>query len=72
MKTFRVAAGIFAVIPLVLVAYITLFLPSARERNSWGELAYMLFGVPMLIVNLWAWMYSEIIKVYFFGKHKQA
>jgi hypothetical protein len=72
METFRIAAGIFAVIPLVLVAYLTLFLPSTRELDSWGELVYMLFGVPMLIVSLWAWIYPEIIEVYFFGKHKQA
>lgn len=71
MKTFRTAAAIFAVIPLLLVAYISMFLPSTRDLDSWGELIYMLFGVPMLIVNLWAWMYPEIIEVYFFGKHKR-
>ena len=68
MKTFRIVACIIAMIPLVLVAYITWFLPLTKELNAWGELIYMVFGVPALIVNLWAWMYPGIIEVYFLGK----
>lgn len=68
MNTFRVAAGILATIPFASVAYITLFLPPSASLNSIAELIYMVFGIPILIVNLWAWMYPEIIEVYFFGK----
>ena len=68
MKTFRIAAGMLAVIPLVLIGYISLFSPVTFEPNTVGELVFLVFGIPVLVVNLWAWVEPEIIEVYFFGK----
>ena len=54
MKTFRIAAGIFAVILLALIGYIMLFGPATFEPNTVGELVFLVFGLPVLVVNLWA------------------
>lgn len=56
MRTFRIAAGNLAVIPIALRGYVILFSPVAFGPNSLGELAFLLFGVPILVLNLWAWM----------------
>ena len=67
MKTFRIALGILAVIPLSMIVDSLFFHPEFYEYGSLGELAYPLFGIPILIFNFWAWEYPEIIEFYFLG-----
>ena len=68
MKTFRTILGILAIIPLALLTDALLLHPTNYGENSLGELAFLWFGVPILILNLWAWGYPRIIEFYFFGK----
>ena len=42
----------------------------AYAPGTLGELLYPIFGVPILIFNVWAWVHPEIIECYFFGKQK--
>jgi len=58
---------ILAVIPLALLVDHTFIHPADYEQNSQGEFAYTIFGVPILIFNLWAWIHPEIIEFYFLG-----
>ena len=68
MKTFRLALGIFAVIPLVLLADKFLFHLNAYDEDSLQTMAFLVLGMPILILNMWAWFELEIIEFYFFGK----
>lgn len=68
MKTFRIALGILAMLLLSLIGYINFLSPVTLQPNTLGELVYLVFGIPVLIVILWAWVEPEIIEVYFFGK----
>ena len=45
--------------------------PANYGQNSLGKLAYLVFGVPILILNLWAWGYPPIIELYIFGKKEE-
>ena len=71
MKTFRMIVGILAVIPLSMIVDSLFCHPEYYGEGSLGELAYPVFGVPILIFNLWAWMHPEIIEFYFLGMDKQ-
>ena len=72
MKTFRIVLGILAIIPLVLLVDHIFIQTNDYEEASLKELAYMILGIPILILNLWAWIYPEIIEIYFLGKKDQA
>jgi hypothetical protein len=65
MKTFRIIVGISAIFPLALLAD-KIFLNSYYIEASLGEMLYLTVGIPILILNFWAWSYPEIIEVYFF------
>lgn len=67
MKTFRIVLGILAIIPLYMIVD-SLFHPANYGPGTLGKLLYPIFGVPILIFNLWAWVYPEIIEFYFFAK----
>jgi hypothetical protein len=67
MKTFRILLGVLAVIPLALLIKILFFYPALNCDSCIGTYAYMLFGVPILTLNFWAWTSPEIIEFYFFG-----
>ena len=68
MKTFRIVLGILAIIPVALLTDKLLFHLTEYDEDSLRTLAYLAFGVPILILNYWAWFVPEIIEVYFFGK----
>jgi len=68
MKTFRIIAGILAIIPLGLLVFHLIYERSTYDPNSIVEMAYLVFGVPILIINFWAWFHPEVIEFYFFGK----
>jgi hypothetical protein len=65
MKSLRI---MLAIIPLALLTDAIILRPANYGANSMGELAFLCSGVPILILNLWVWMYPHFIEVYFFGK----
>ena len=64
MKTFRIILGILAIIPLYMIVD-SLFHPANYGPGTLGELLFPIFGIPVLIFNLWVWLYPEIIQSYF-------
>ena len=68
MKTFRIVLGILSIIPVTLLVDHIFIQPNYYVEASLKEMAYMILGIPILILNLWAWTYPHIIEVYFFGK----
>jgi hypothetical protein len=56
------------IIPLVLLVDAIFIHPITDDPNSLRELIYLSPGVPILVMNLWAWGYPRIIEIYFFGK----
>lgn len=71
MKTFRIVVGVLAVVPIALLVDALFLHPANYGEGSLGELAYLVFGVPILILNMWAWVHPEVIEFYFFGKDKK-
>ena len=69
MKTFRLILGMLALIPLALLTYAILLHPDSYGENSAGELIYLACGIPILILNLWAWGYPRLIELLFLGKN---
>jgi len=55
MKTFRIAVGILAIIPLTMIVDSIFLHPANYGESSLGELAYPVIGIPILIFNMWAW-----------------
>jgi len=68
MKTFRIALGILAIIPIALLANKLLYYPAVYDEDSLSTLVYLTIGVPILTLNFWAWEYPEIIEFYSFGR----
>ena len=66
-KNIRIVLAILAIIPIVLLVYNLIFLRTDYGGDSIEEMAYLIFGVPILIFNLWAWGYPEIIEFYLWG-----
>jgi hypothetical protein len=48
-----------------------LFHPTEYDEDSLKNLVFLILGVPILILNIWVWLYPEIIEAYFFGKGKE-
>lgn len=70
MKAFRIVLGILAIIPIFLL------IDSVSKPANFGEvtlteLAYLVLGTPIMILNLWAWIEPEIIEIYFLGVKRQ-
>ena len=63
--------GTVAILPLSMIVD-SLFHPADYGPGTLGELLYAIFGVPILIFNMWAWIHPEMIQFYFFGKHEYA
>ena len=68
MKTIRMVLGILAIIPIALLADKIFFRPVTYDEHSLRTWVYYAIGVPILIFNLWIWMFPEIIEPYFFGR----
>ncbi len=63
--------GILAVFPVgLLIDHIFFELP-AYNPNSITEYIYLVLGVPILILNYWAWFEPEVIELPFFGREKK-
>ena len=50
------------------MVYIVFFNPIGGERNSLREYAFLCFGLPILMLNFFAWGYPRIIETLVFGK----
>jgi hypothetical protein len=59
MNTFRIVLGVLAVIPLALLADKIIFHPTEYSEDSLKTLAFMTLGIPILVLNYWAWAYSN-------------
>jgi hypothetical protein len=70
MKTFRIILGILAIIPLYMIVD-SLFHPANYGPGTLGELLYPIFGIPILIFNLWAWGYPEIVEFHFIHREQK-
>ena len=68
MRTFRMALGILAMIPIALLANKLLYFPAAYAEDSLRTMVYLTIGVPVLTLNFWACEYPEMVEFYFFGK----
>lgn len=71
MRIFRIVVGALAIIPVTMLVDSIFVHPANYGPGSLGELAYPVFGVPILILNMWAWVQPEIIEFYFFAKEKE-
>ena len=58
--------GILAIIPIYLIVD-CVSRPAAYGEVTLSELAYLVFGTPISLLNLWAWMEPEIVESYFSG-----
>jgi len=70
MKVFRIVLGILATIPIFLLVD-TVSKPAIYGEVTLEELAYLVLGTPIMILNLWAWIDPEIIEFYFPGVKQQ-
>ena len=64
MKAFRIVLGILAIVPIFLIVD-TVSKPANYGEVTLGELAYLVLGTPIMILNLWAWIEPEIIESFF-------
>jgi len=71
MKTFQIVIGILAIIPLALLADKIAFHPTDYDETSLKTLIFLIIGVPILVLNLWAWAYPELIEASFLGKENK-
>lgn len=63
MKNFRIVVGILAVFPLALLVDSIFLHPAFYTSDSLGEMLYTVVGIPVLILNLWAWAEPGLIEV---------
>jgi hypothetical protein len=68
MNTFRIVFGVLALIPFGLLADKFFFHLNAYDEDSLQTLVFHFLGMPILILNMWAWFEPEIIEFYFFGR----
>jgi hypothetical protein len=61
VKTLRVILGILAIVPLTLLTDSFLH-PESYGEGTLGELLFPIFGVPIVIFNLWVWLEPEILE----------
>ena len=62
--------GILAIIPIFLLID-SVSKPAKYGEVTLTELAYLVLGTPIMILNLWAWIEPEIIEIYFLGVKRQ-
>ncbi len=69
-KNSRIALAILAIIPIGLLVYNLIFLRTSYGGDSIEELAFVVFGIPILVFNFWAWYYPEMIESFLWGDGK--
>jgi hypothetical protein len=64
MKTLRILLGILALFPAVLLGEHIFIQPEDYyQEDSVKQLIFMVLGIPILILNLWAWIHPEVINM---------
>jgi hypothetical protein len=57
--------------PLTILSRDYIFIDHSNfALSSMAELVFLVFGIPILVLNLWAWLFPEIIEFYFLGRDK--
>jgi hypothetical protein len=69
-KNIRIVLAVMAIVPIVLLVYNLIFLRTEYGGDSIEEMAYLIFGVPILVLNFWAWAHPEIIEFILWGNKK--
>lgn len=64
MKILIIILRIMLVIPIGLMIW-HLFWP-----NDMSELNFLVIGLPILIVNIWAWQEPDLLREFILGKEK--
>ena len=54
-KIVRIVLAVLAIFHIMLLVYNLIFPRTDYGGDSIGEMAYLVFGVPILIFNFWAW-----------------
>lgn len=70
-RNIRIVLAVMAIIPIALLVYNLIFLQTAYGGDSIWEMAYLVFGVPILVFNFWAWALPEIIEFFLWGNQKE-
>jgi uncharacterized membrane protein len=68
LKTFRLGVGGLGILSIVLMVYIVFFNPISGERNSIREYAFLCFGLPVLMLNFFAWSHPRFLEAFVFWK----
>ena len=66
-KNIRIVLAILAIIPIGLLVYNFIFPDAGYSGDSIEELAFTVFGIPILVFNYWAWYYPEMIESFLWG-----
>ena len=70
LKTLRILLAALAVIPLVLIIYNLIFMTDNYGSDSLVEMAYMVFGIPILVFTYWAWFYPDMVSYIVWGEKR--
>ena len=68
LKTLRIILAVLAIIPIALIIYNLIFMNNYYGGDSMAEMAYTVFGIPILIFNLWAWYYPKMVAYILWGE----
>ena len=72
LKTLRVVFGVLLILPLALLLFHIFFQADSSAGDALSELIYLVFGLPIMVLNAWAWLEPEVIEFYFLGiTHKE-
>jgi hypothetical protein len=62
MKTLRGVLGVLAIIPIALLVNHILIYANYYGEDSLREMIYIVMGIPILVLNLWASGYPSIVQ----------
>jgi len=66
-KNIRIVLAVLAIIPIGWLVYNLIFLRTNYGGDSIEEMAFTVFGIPILVFNYWAWYYPEMIEYFLWG-----
>jgi hypothetical protein len=66
-KNIRIVLAILVSVPIGLLVYNLIFLRTRYGGDSIEEMAFTVFGIPILVFNYWAWYYAEMIEYFLWG-----
>jgi hypothetical protein len=69
-KNSRIVLAVLAIIPIGLLVYNLIFLRTDYGGDSIQEMAFLWSGIPILVLNFWAWAHPEIIEFLLWGDKK--